>query len=397
VAELLAFWPVAPDCVFLSPPCKSFSGLLAAAKARAPKYRALNRLVLRWTELMLEAWGGNLPGLVLIENVPRIATRGRHLLRKVRSLLHRAGYVFHEQTHDCGELGGLAEHRRRFLLVARLPARVSPLLYQPPRRRVRGCGEVLGELPMPNDPAGGPMHVMPRLSWRNWIRLALTPAGGDWRDLNRELGELERRSQGGVANLRIGRAFDHGYRVLRWDEPSFTVHAKAHPGTGAYTVADIRVTSQPRSGSYGVIGWTQPANTVTGVASIDNGSWAVADPRRPDAPPIMMIGDLRKPPLHVPVIIAADGTWHRPLTTLELAALQGIPTVIDGKPLVLAGTSSTAWRERIGNAVPPPAARAIAEQMLIALVEEAENTMLLRGGGAVWVRPELHDSQAEMM
>ncbi len=53
----------------------------------------------------------------------------------------------------------------------------------------------------------------------------------------------------------------------------------------------------------------------------------------------------------------------------------------------LAGASSTKWRERIGNAVPPPTARAIAEQMLIALVEEFEGTMMLRGDGAVWVEP----------
>lgn len=453
-AELLLFCPRAPDCVFFSPPCKGFSGLLGCKAARLPKYRALNRLVLRWTELMLTAWEDDLPGLVLLENVPRIASRGRHLLRRVRALLHRAGYVFHEQTHDCGELGGLAQHRRRFLLVARLPRRISPLLYQPPRRRVRACGDVLGQLPMPNDPAAGPMHVMPRISWLNWVRLALIPAGGDWRDLPGVLGDLERRQvhrrhgveawdepastvagsgSNGVQNVadprvvpqannpnthwnkytvsswqepvstvigatrpgsggaavgdpRVLIAYDHGYRVLRWDEPSFTVHGKAHPGTGAYSVADLRVASEPRNGAYGVLSWTEAAKTVTGVASVDNGAWAVADPRKPDDAPVMVIEDVRKPPPLVPVIIAADGTWHRPLTTLELAALQGLPTELDGEPLVLAGTSSTAWRERIGNAVPPPAARAIAEQALIALVEESKGAMLLRADGAVWVR-----------
>jgi len=93
-------------------------------------------------------------------------------------------------------------------------------------------------------------------------------------------------------------------------------------------------------------------------------------------------------------LTAADGTWHRPLTTLELAVLQGIPAVIDGRPLKLAGSSSTKWRERIGNAVPPPTARAIAEQMLVALVEELEGTMLLRADGSVWVEPEpQHDAR----
>ena len=489
VEQLLRFCPRSPDVVFMSPPCKGFSGLLGAKKAQAPKYQALNRLVLDWIELMLQAWRGRLPGLVLLENVPRIASRGSTLLRRVRKLLRAAGYVFHSQTHDCGELGGLAQRRRRFLLVARLPSRISPLLYQPPPKRVRGCGEVLQELPLPNDPVAGPMHVMPKISWLNWVRLALIPAGGDWRDLPGVLDELQARREvhkrhavepwdaptgavagsgsNGVANVadprlgdaahnnlynvrawdqaaktvtgstrpgsgapsvadprlgwfpsaygvtpweagagtvtgqsrpsngrfsiadpRLGRAYDHGYRVLGWTEPSFTVHGKAHPGTGAYSVADVRVPSSPRGGAYGVLSWEEAAKTVTGSASVDNGAWAVADPRRPADPPVMVIEDIRKAPPGVPLIVAQDGTWHRPLTSLELAALQGIPTVVDGRPLQLSGRSSTAWRERIGNAVPPPTARAIAEQMLVALVEELEGTMLLRGDGSVWVRPE---------
>jgi site-specific DNA-cytosine methylase len=498
-ADLLAFCPESPDVVFSSPPCTGFSGLLGTKQSKTRKYRALNRLVLDWTRVMLEAWAGRLPGLVLIENVPRIESRGRHLLRKVKRLLRAAGYVFSHQTHDCGELGGLAQHRRRFLLVARLPSRISPLLYQPITRRVRACGEVLGELPMPNDPIGGPLHKMPRISWLNWVRLALIPAGGDWRDLPGVLDELQARREvhkrhavedwneptgtvggsgsngvenvadprptllmegkhrgvlgvkpwdgaaptitgnarpvtgafsvadprvperfknslhvgsfddpartvtsgtgptnggGSVADPRVKRAFDHGYRVLRWDEASFTIHGNADVGTGAYSVADIRVTSEPRTGTYGVLAWDEAAKTVTGVAGIDNGAWAVADPRHPDEPPLFVIRDVRKPPPVVPLIIAKDGTWHRPLTTLELAALQGLPAFVDGKPLQLAGSSATEHRKRIGNAVPPPAARAIAEQMLIALVEEAEGAMLLRGDGAVWVVPALERTDA---
>ena len=62
------------------------------------------------------------------------------------------------------------------------------------------------------------------------------------------------------------------------------------------------------------------------------------------------------------VIRALDGTWHRPLTTLELAALQGLPTQIDGEWLQLAGGSKARWRKRIGNAVPPATAEAIARE-----------------------------------
>lgn len=423
-----------PDVVFASPPCKGFSGLLSKKRSLEPKYQALNSLVLEWVRLMLSTWATP-PRLFLLENVPRIASRGAALLTKVRARLTAAGYVLHESAHDCGELGGLAQHRRRFLLVARHAASVPALLHRPALQRVRGVGEVLEALPMPEDAAGGPMHRLPRLSWINWVRLALIPAGGDWRDLEGVLAdgqprrEVHRRHrverwrdpaatvagsgsngpsavadprivpQSGdpsrthwgkykvrafdaptgtiagagrvgsgaesVADPRVRVAFDHGYAVLHWLEPSATVAAKSHPGCGAYSVADVRAGASYR-GTYGVLRWQDAAATVTGHASPSTGRFSVADPR--SGAELCRVHDARRPPTPgAPLIVAADGTWHRPLTTLELAALQGFPTTIAGAPLVLDGTSSTAWRERIGNAVPPPAARAIAEQMLLTL------------------------------
>jgi site-specific DNA-cytosine methylase len=98
---------------------------------------------------------GRPPPLLALENVPRIATRGAELLAKVRQLLSRYGYAFHEANHDCGEVGGLAQHRRRYLMVARHQKSCTAYVYKPPKLRVRGCGEVLGELPMPTDPDAG--------------------------------------------------------------------------------------------------------------------------------------------------------------------------------------------------------------------------------------------------
>jgi len=447
-ALLRAFVPEAPDAVFASPPCKGLSALLSRAKSKEPKYQALNQLALDWVRLMLGTWD-ELPKLFLLENVPRITTRGAELLAEVRRLMAAAGYVFHEATHDCGELGGLAQHRRRFLLVARHPKQVPPLLYQPHKRQVRACGEVLEQLPMPEDPAAGAMHRMPRISWLNWVRLALIPAGGDWRDLPGVLEtgqarrEVHRRHHVGrwdqpvatvagsgsngpsavadprprrwysnvykvtrwtdpactvtgaakpssgafsVADPRVRVAYDHGYGVLRWGEPSSTVAAGSHPGQGAYSVADPRLDCEPHAGAYGVIPWEEAAKTVTGTARIDNGPWAVTDPRRPDAPPIIVIENVRKAPPMPPIIIAADGTWHRPLTTLELAALQGLPTTLDGEPLQLAGNSVSRHRERIGNAVPTPTARAIAEQMLQCLLS-ADGDSFTLSTNMVWVAP----------
>lgn len=509
-AELKAAWgPRRPDAIFSSSPCKGFSGLLSKARSLEDKYQVLNSLVLKTMFLSVETWDEP-PPLLVLENVPRIATRGAELLAQVRQLLSRYGYVFHESTHDCGEIGNLAQHRRRYLMVARHEKTCTAYVYKPPIRRVRGCGEVLGELPLPADPDAGQLHQLPKISWLNWVRLALIPAGGDWRDLPKAIepapanpdkhhnklkmiawdqpsptvigaGDLGAgapsvadprlfapadpkwgggqlgvnawdQPTGTVAGqtwpmngrysvadprlievLKLGRTGDRAgsfkgrpglMGVADWEQPSGAVtgratvsggtmvaavadprlsspvpagaqkrsiHARydvrgweqparvvAGPGVnGGYGVADPRVLEaaqlgcSPRSGVYGVISWEHAASTVTGSASIDNGPCAVADPR--------------DPPGELVVIVSADNTWHRPITTLEFAALQGIPTMVRGKPLALTGRSSSAWRERIGNAVPEGAGRAIGESLLMALLATAVGGWAL-GGTGIWVR-----------
>jgi site-specific DNA-cytosine methylase len=563
--ELLAFCERCPDVVFMSPPCKGASGLLSAAKAKTAKYRAMNRLALRWLELMLATWKER-PKLILFENVPRLKQRAAGMLRRVRRLLKGAGYVFTDGFHDCGELGGLAQVRRRYLLVARDPKQVPTLLYQPPKLRVRGCGEVLGELPLPNDPAGGPMHRLPKLSWLNWVRLALIPAGGDWRDLDdvlrtgqprrevfrrhhvskwgnpsvtiagagsngpsavadprpkewfgnvlrvkewqepgatvtagngvtngggavadprvKPFGNVDRvtpwdeamgtvttspapsSGAGAVADPRIGlaacgegahhnvyrvegwtepahtvtgatrpgggapsvadarfsdgldmlqvkKAYDHGYGVLREGEPSSTVAGGSMPGQGAYavadgryrgtygvltweeavptvtgnarpptgtfSVADVRFKCEMRSGTYGVMSWQAAAATIRACHTVDTAPAAVADPRFPSP---------KKPPTELQIIISADGTWHRPLTTYELAALQSLPLIVNGEPLKLDGEHSGAWRERIGNAVPRKAAAAMGTQMLVCLLQaDLGGFSLASESTPVWISP----------
>lgn len=475
--ELRQLCPECPDAVFLSPPCKGASGLLSADKAKTPKYEAMNRLALDWIETMLLAWDER-PKLVLIENVPRLKQRAAGMLKKVRSLLRAAGYVFHDGFHECGELGGLAQVRRRYLLVARHAPTCPPLLFQPPKRRVRGCGEVLGLLPMPGDPAGGPMHRLPRLSWLNWVRLALIPAGGDWRDLEGVLKDGQPRREvfrrhkvqkwgdpadtvagsgsngpSAVADPRVGAslgqhhnkmrvedwsepahtvtgsdrvgsgapsvadprlvpdagAYDHGYGVLHWKEPSSTIAGGSQVGQGAYSVGDPRAFG----GAYGVLDWNAPSGTVTGESFVPNGRFSVADVRgfngeyyngtygvmgwaeaagtitgnaRHDTGRFT-VADPRKPPPFVPFIIAADGTWHRPITTLECGALQSFLEYIPIADFVLDGSSHSAWRERIGNAVPPAAAERIGERMLYTLLGAKLGVFALDGGLDVWVDP----------
>jgi len=355
----------APDVVFLSPPCKGASPNVSDTLAATERYAAMNELALVWTRLMLATWATP-PKLVLLENVPGVERRAPKMLAAMERLLHASAYATHRSAHECGALGGLAQLRRRFLLAARHTPQVPALLFKPPTKRVRAVGEVLGPLPMPDDPAAGPMHRLPRIQWMNWLRLALIPAGKDWKALPPGPFALRKKPH------------DRCYGVLRWDEPAGTVTGTPYVGTGPFSVADPRLTCAPRNGAYGVLSWDEAARTITGSMQVDNGFAAVADPRIERA--------LRECPDPVPVVLAADGTWHRPLTTLELAVLQGLPPVLDGKPLVLSGTNDAVWREHIGNGTPVQTFEAVARSMLLTLANAEATGFSLAGSGSVWVR-----------
>lgn len=513
-----------PHIVFMSMPCKGFSGLLSETRSLSPKYQALNALALRGLWLTLEAWADDPPEFILFENVPRIQTRGRELLNQVIGLLEGYGYAVRETTHDCGELGGLAQSRKRFLLIARHKEKVPPSLYQPVKRRLHAVGDVLGRMPMPGAEHAGAMHRLPALHWKTWVRLAFVEAGSDWRSLERlqvkdgvladylivpemhgdvmgitewnehantvtgnarpvtgKFAVADPRIDGhpksvqmgvrpwdqpagvitgkmfagggpnSVADPRIaGVRFNHAYRIVRWDEtspavagpgggnpavadprphsgfrgkgkyivtpfdmPANTVIAASTTGNGAFAVADPRCTwsrnahrnklrvgkfseraatvtgstrpgsgaacvADPRppyltGGQYGVIPWDRHANVVSG-GRHDNGFNSVADPRLPEAAERLVC-----------VIRALDETWHRPFTTLELAALQDLVDVEEF--LVLHGSSDSAWRERIGNAVPSAAAEAIAGVMGRALLMAWTGETFSLESEPVWVQP----------
>ena len=428
--------------------------------------------------LTLEAYAQSAPiPLILFENVPRIATRGRALLDRITALLRSYGYAVAETTHDCGELGGLAQSRKRFLLVARHMASVSPFLYERPKRALHGVGDVLRRLLLPGDLRAGPMHRVPSPQWQTWVRLAFVKAGSDWRSLAQlrvEDGKLAdyglapdtswhagvlgvtpwneasgtvtaggRPGQGtfSVADPRRqeGRAEFGQYGVKTWEEPSQVVIGKPAVGAGGFAkvvpwsatgpavtggkdlaVADPRardamfhnayravpwsaasqaITGQhapsngamcvadPRpgldrtkgddwfgGGHFGVLPWQASSGAVSAAAGYDNGHWSVADPRLPEQSNRL-----------VAIIRALDGTWHRPFTTLELAALQSL--VDPEEHLELEGLSDAGWRERIGNAVPSDAAQAIAETMGRTLLMAWSGTGFMLSNLPIWVQP----------
>jgi site-specific DNA-cytosine methylase len=169
--------------------------------------------------------------------------------------------------------------------------------------------------------------------------------------------------------------------VVAWGDPSGTVAGESLPSNGTFAVADPRPNLHREKGDdyltaghYGVVPWTQPTGAVSAAGQHDNGSWSVADPRVPQATDRM-----------VAVIRSLDGTWHRPFTTLELAALQSL--VDPEEQLELDGLSDAAWRERIGNAVPPDAAMAIAGTMGTTLLLAWSGESFRLSALPIWVRP----------
>jgi len=443
-----------PHILFTSPPCKGLSGLLSNQRSQTDKYQALNQLTLRGAWLALEAWSDNPPEFFLLENVPRIMNRGRHLLDQISALLRQYGYAVAETTHDCGVLGGLAQSRKRFLLVARHIEKVPPFLYEPAKKPLCSVGSLLEKFPLPGDLTAGPMHRVPALQWKTWVRLAFVEAGTDWRSLKRlaiENGCLRdyllmpemRRTVMGVcawretSNTITGDArpskgkftvadprffqsehWHHGqqygvhrwgdtsgtvtgqqspgqgrfavadpringirhnniYRVTRWDGPSPTVTARTGPTAGGLTVADPRPAALEGwngGGKYRVTRFCESTGTVIAASTTGNGAFAVADPRLPEASERLTA-----------IIRAEDGTWHRPFSTLELAALQGL--VDPDEHIELEGLSDSAWRERIGNAVPAPAAEAIAGVMGRTLLLAWSGETFQLDTQPIWVRP----------
>lgn len=532
-----------PNVVFISSPCKGASGLLSESLSKTAKYQALNELTLRCVWLMCEAWMDDPVDLIVFENVPRLSTRARHLLDQINQLLQSFGYAVAETTHDCGELGGLAQSRKRFLLVARHTEKVPPFLYEPAKKRLRAVGDILGRMPFPGDAAGGPMHRIPRLAWKTWVRLAFVEAGSDWRSLNKlavENGQLRdylivpdiRANEGpevgalALPDLRYANDGDYGqlgvrrwensmgtitgqhspiqggfsvadpraagagthrnvYRICQRHEHAYTITVGHGPGNGGSCIADLRPTdgavfsnhavskwnrssgtvigdddqhayaiADPRSttgfegsgkylvtpfggpsgtviassttgqgafavadprtmhrvagdayltgGHYGVVSWVGQSGAVSASAGYDNGRWSIADPRIDAMPALPQLDDKV-----VTIIRALDGTWHRPFTTLELAALQSlidpdehwssdpqtqreIQAAKAGNALAglaLDGCSDSAWRERIGNAVPPDAAEAIADVMGMTLLLAWAGETFVLGSTSIWVRP----------
>ena len=196
--------------------------------------------------------------------------------------------------------------------------------------------------------------------------------------------------------------------VTDFSDTAKVVTGAVHPAGGALSVADPRPIGLSAGGRdqhgynsqahYGVLGWDDTSVAVPGYAKYDRGKWSVADPRLPEPEPLAA---LPAPNDRVIArIIAADGTWHRPFTTLELAALQSLfdpeqvfrfdpdrDTWSMVQPFDLEGSSDAQKREWIGNAVPSAAAQGMAEEIGEALLLAKLGETFTLSDKAIWVSP----------
>jgi len=220
-----------------------------------------------------------------------------------------------------------------------------------------------------------------------------------WRDASRAVTGGHGTSQC-VADPRGGldpNKLHSKYEVAAWEGATRTVISGSTTGQGAYAVADPRPglardkgDHYLTAGHYGVNAWDAPSGAVSAAAGHDNGRWSVADPREPAC--CFDVEDAAIAPCEMPGandklaarIVAEDGTWHRPFTTLELASLQSLVDPEDW--LELDGLSDSAWRERIGNAVPPDAAQAIAEEIGRTLLLAWTGETFQLSATPIWVR-----------
>jgi site-specific DNA-cytosine methylase len=177
------------------------------------------------------------------------------------------------------------------------------------------------------------------------------------------------------------------YGMAADDQPSRTILGAQGHDNAVGSAVDPRLGHAPYKDSYGVEDMDRPGSVVRGEHTIRQAPAAAQDPRlsrrkakpakdhgirydergwpipthelvRLDDGRLVLYGPPRdftsKRPAYPRMVIRSyDGTWHRPLTTAELARIQGFPVGFE-----FCG-SQAEQRKHVGNAVPPPTAKAI--------------------------------------
>jgi site-specific DNA-cytosine methylase len=346
-SDILAMWgPEAPFAIVSSPPCVGATALISHAKASTEHYVEMNGLMLPSTQTILEAYGPDplkLPAYFIFENVPGLGSerRGGKMLKKLFALFASYGcFQIHAGHHNARTVGGGAQNRVRLLIIVRNIARVPVFLYKPPVQEGLVVGDVIGPLPLPDDPRGGPMHrTTKRMSFLNRLRLWAIEAGKDWRSLRDRRDALAMQVPPGAhANL---------YRVADEDGHAPTVTCATRPGGGALSVADSRIPVDlaPKDANWhpNVLGVLDPnghSGVITGEGRPTNGSFSVAA-----VVPVDLMPQAGNPNLHENKYVVLPYDGHAKSVTTATRVGSGAMSV--AQPIDLA-TADSAFHHGAG-------------------------------------------------
>lgn len=203
------------------PPCQGFSSLTSKWQRDDPR----NELVDEMRRVVRELK----PAMVMMENVPGLATTGRPILERFLRSLRAMGYLVTWKVLQVADYGVPQRRRRLVLLAGRgfdipIPAPTHSRVPDKERVRWRTVRSAIGDMGEPiifdeAKEAGGPdmfgWHVIRRMSSQNVRRLKHARPGAVWTKIPKRLRpDCHKGTDAGFRNT---------YGRLKWDEPSSTI------------------------------------------------------------------------------------------------------------------------------------------------------------------------------